>query len=136
MTITDLLRQSPDAKTSEGARRLFFSRRWILLGGDGKWLWGAFKVNGPKPLQSAVDLINGRFYCSCRGRQRPCAHALSLVMILHQQPERITVGPTPRAMALHEERLLVTRRKDEVCDTTVGQLESKCLAESSRSASQ
>lgn len=63
------------------------------------WLWGEFKVNGPKPLRAAVDLIAGRFYCSCRSRNRPCTHALSLVMILNNQAERITVGEAPDWLA-------------------------------------
>lgn len=103
MTVQELLAMTPDAKTSEGARRLYFSRRWRLLGGDGKWLWGEFEVNGPKPLRAAVDLLQGNFYCSCRGRQRPCTHALSLVMILNNQPERITVSsPTEWVMEYQE----------------------------------
>lgn len=105
MTIQDLLRQAPDAKTVESARRLFFSRRWQLLAGDGKWLWGEFKVNGPKPLRSAVDLMNGRFYCTCRSRQRPCAHALSLVMILNNQSERITVNSPTEWVLEYQEQL-------------------------------
>lgn len=106
MTIQDLLAMTPDAKTSEGARRLYFSRRWRLLGGDGKWLWGEFEVNGPKPLRATVDLLQGNFYCNCRSRQRPCTHALSLVIILNNQPERITVSsPTEWVLEYQETRL-------------------------------
>lgn len=105
MTIQDLLRQAPDAKTAESARRLFFSRRWQLLAGDGKWLWGEFKVNGPKPLRSAVDLIHGHFFCTCRSRQRPCAHALSLVMILNNQADRITVNSPTEWVLEYQEKL-------------------------------
>ena len=97
---------SPSAKTSEGARRLYFSRRWRLLGGDGKWLWGEFEVNSPKPLRAAVDLLNANFFCNCRSRYRPCTHALSLVMILNNQPERITVSSPPEWVFEHQQSLL------------------------------
>lgn len=103
MTIQDLLRQAADAKTLEAARRLFFSRRWQLLQGDGHWLWGELQVNSPKPLQAAVDMIKGQFFCNCRSRQRPCAHALSLLMILQQQAERISVAsPTDWVLAYQD----------------------------------
>lgn len=95
MTIADLLALSPGPKVSEGARRLYYSRRWRTLGSDGEWLWGEFTVNGPNPLRPAVHLTTGRFYCTCRSRQRPCSHALSLVMILNNQQERISVSSPP-----------------------------------------
>ncbi|PHI18311.1 hypothetical protein CEQ90_18545 [Lewinellaceae bacterium SD302] len=114
MTIQDLLSMSPDAKTSEGARRLYFSRRWRLLGGDGKWLWGEFEVNSPKPLRAAVDLLNANFFCNCRSRYRPCTHALSLVMILNNQPERITVSSPTEWLFEYQQSLLPRHLREEV----------------------
>lgn len=106
MTIQELLRQASDAKTLEAARRLYFSRRWLLLQGDGEWIWGEFQVNSPQPLQAAVDMLNAHFFCNCRSRQRPCAHALSLVMILSNQAERITVAsPTDWVLAYKNQTL-------------------------------
>lgn len=94
----DLLRLSPDAATLEAGRKLFYSRRWRLVGGDGQWLWGEF-VYGPDPMgkaiESAVQLTTGRYVCSCRARQRPCAHGLALVLMLKNAQERITVIQPP-----------------------------------------
>lgn len=92
----DLLRLAPDAKTLEAGRRLFYSRRWRLVGGDGQWLWGEFSYgNTGKAVESAVELTTGRYVCSCRARQRPCAHGLALVLMLKNDQERITVGQPP-----------------------------------------
>ena len=90
-----LLQLAPDPKTLESGRRLFYSRRWTLLGGDGEWLWGEFDVGGKRPIQSAVQLLEGRFNCSCRARARPCAHGLALVLLLKNNPDRYTVGQPP-----------------------------------------
>lgn len=129
MTIQELLRQAGDAKTLEAARRLFFSRRWQLLQGDGQWLWGELQVNSPKPLQAAVNMIDGQFFCNCRSRQRPCAHALSLVMILQQQAERITVAsPTDWVLAYKNARLTATTTKaagDQLGKATLSALDEK-----------
>ena len=96
MTATDhLLQLAPDAKTLESGRRLFYSRRWRLLGGNGEWLWGEFDVNSKRPIQSAVQVVEGKFRCSCRARARPCAHGLALVIMLKNNPDRFTVGTQP-----------------------------------------
>ncbi|MTB49712.1 hypothetical protein [Lewinella sp. W8] len=91
----DLLRLAPDAKSLEVARRLFYSRRWRLLGGDGQWMWGEFLYGHNKAIETAVALTEGRFFCSCRARNRPCTHGLALVMILKNGQDRITVGQPP-----------------------------------------
>jgi hypothetical protein len=94
----DLLRLAPDAKSLEAGRKLFYSRRWRLVGGDGQWLWGEF-VYGPNPqgkaIESAVQLTTGKFVCSCRARNRPCAHGLALVLMLKNAQERIAVSQPP-----------------------------------------
>lgn len=92
----DLLRLAPDAKSLEAGRRLFYSRRWRLVGGDGQWLWGEFSYgNANKAIESAVELTSGRFVCSCRARQRPCAHGLALVLMLKNDQQRISVAQPP-----------------------------------------
>lgn len=95
-TPDDLLRLAPDAKSLEAGRRLFYSRRWRLVGGDGQWLWGEFSYGtGNKAIESAVMLTTGKFICSCRARQRPCAHGIALVLMLKNDQQRITVGQPP-----------------------------------------
>ena len=68
------------------------------MGGDGQWLWGEF-VYGPNPngkaIESAVELTTGRYVCSCRARQRPCAHGLALVLMLKNAQDRIAVSQPP-----------------------------------------
>jgi hypothetical protein len=90
-----LLQLAPDAKSLEAGRRLFYSRRWRLLGGDGEWLWGEFDVNANRPVQSAIQLTRGSFHCSCRARARPCAHNLALILIFKHDADRYTVGQPP-----------------------------------------
>lgn len=95
MQTDSLLQLAPDAKSLESGRRLFYSRRWRLLGGDGEWVWGEFDVGGKRPIQSAVQVVRARFHCSCRARARPCAHGLALVLILKNDADRYTVGQPP-----------------------------------------
>ena len=90
-----LLQLAPDAKTLEAGRRLFYSRRWRLLGGDGQWVWGEFDYNGRRAIESAVEVVQGKFHCTCRARARPCAHNLALVILLKNNADRFHVGQPP-----------------------------------------
>ncbi|MEM6877126.1 MAG: SWIM zinc finger family protein [Bacteroidota bacterium] len=95
MKVDDLLQFAPDARALEGARRLFFSRRWRLLSGDGQWIWGEFEVKGGKALHTAVNLLEGQFYCDCRSKKRPCTHAIALLLKLKNRPDEWTVHEPP-----------------------------------------
>lgn len=92
----DLLHLAPDAKALEAGRRLFYSKRWRVVGGDGQWLWGEFQYgNSNKASETAVELTTGRYFCNCRARQRPCAHGLAIVLMLKNDQARITVSQPP-----------------------------------------
>ena len=95
MSTDELLQLAPDAKSLEAGRRLFYSRRWRLLGGDGEWVWGEFDVGGKRPIECAVQVITAKFMCTCRARARPCAHGLALVLLLKNNADRYTVGQPP-----------------------------------------
>ena len=95
MSPDDLLRLAPDPKTLESGRRLFYSKRWQLLGGDGEWLWGEFTFGQNRYIKTATGLTEARFSCSCRAKSRPCAHNLALILIFKNQPDRLTVGQPP-----------------------------------------
>ena len=129
----DLLKLAPDAKTLEAGRRLFYSKRWRLIGGDGQWLWGEFQFgNSGKASETAVELTTGSYFCSCRARQRPCAHGLALVLILKNDQERITVGQPPSwvrsvqhratkpAPVVKDELTATDRRSDRIDLMTAG----------------
>ena len=100
--LEDLLRLAPDAASLTRARKLFFSKRWTLLAGDGHWLWGTYqevdrrggtdRANGE--TRTALRLDPARFLCTCRDPNRPCRHGLALVLLLRNAPERWTVADT------------------------------------------
>ena len=66
-----------------------------MLGGDGNWIWGEFDYNGRRAIESAVQVVAGKFYCTCRARARPCAHGLALVFLLKNNSDRFNVGQPP-----------------------------------------
>lgn len=110
MSTDELLQLAPDAKSLEAGRRLFYSRRWRLLGGDGEWIWGEFDVGGKRPIESAVQVIAAKFTCTCRARARPCAHGLALVLLLKNNADRYTVGQPPDWVRSVQHQASVTPR--------------------------
>jgi len=76
-----LLSFSPDTGTLEQARRLFFSKKWTTLEGNGEWLWGEYTTAYGDQFKAAVRLEPPLFKCSCKSRRRPCKHSLSLILL-------------------------------------------------------
>ncbi len=91
-----LVQLAPDGQALEQARRLFFSRRWTTLAGNGEWLWGESETtSGGLSVRTAVNLPRALFHCTCRGPRRPCRHGLALVLFLLRDQERLSVQEPP-----------------------------------------
>lgn len=88
----DLLRLAPDAASLTRARKLFFSKRWTSLAGDGHWLWGTYRERNDSETRTALRLDPVRFICTCREPNRPCRHGLALVLLFRNAPDRWTVA--------------------------------------------
>ncbi len=86
-----MLSFAPDSGTLEQARRLFFSKKWISLEGNGEWLWGEYKTAYGDQFKMAVRLEPPLFKCSCKSRRRPCKHSLGLVLLFLNRPDAWTV---------------------------------------------
>ena len=88
----ELLRLAPDAASLTRARKLFFSKRWTTLAGDGHWLWGTYREGNDSETRTALRLDPVRFICTCREPNRPCRHGLALVLLFRNAAERWTVA--------------------------------------------
>lgn len=82
-----LLQLAPDATTLERSRRLFFSKGWDYLQGNGQWLWGAYSTQYGNTSKAAVRLDPPLFRCSCKSRKKPCHHSLALVLLFLNRQE-------------------------------------------------
>ncbi|MEZ4987933.1 MAG: hypothetical protein R2795_23370 [Saprospiraceae bacterium] len=83
----ELLKLAPDAGTLDRARKLFFSKRWITLAGNGEWLWGAYETAYGDVSKAVVRLTPPLFRCTCKSRRRPCHHSLALVLLFLNRQE-------------------------------------------------
>jgi len=75
------------------ARAVAEPSSWSGLGADDRAVWGQCGGAGREPYDVAVDHAHVRATCSCPSRQRPCKHALALLLLwAHGQ---VPVGARP-----------------------------------------
>lgn len=82
-----LLQLAPDSGTLEQARKLFFAKRWLVLEGNGKYLWGVYETPYAQRMETVVRLEPPLLRCSCKSRRRPCKHALAMVLLFLNRNE-------------------------------------------------
>lgn len=87
---------APDqAALSAGAKIKLAS--WSAIGRDtGRNLaWGECQGSGAAPYRAALDLNDLVSKCSCPSRKFPCKHALSLMLVLLDDPNAATEAKAP-----------------------------------------
>ncbi|MEL7425269.1 MAG: hypothetical protein AAFN81_19940 [Bacteroidota bacterium] len=82
-----LLQLAPDTGTLEQARKLFFAKRWLVLEGNGHYLWGVYETAYGQRIEAAVRLEPPLLKSSCKSRRRPSKYALALVMLFLNRNE-------------------------------------------------
>ncbi len=85
-TAERILSLAPDASSSKAGRELASPRKWRALGRSDSALWGEHQGSGSKPYQTAIDLTEPAFKCSCPSRKFPCKHCLGLFLTLADAP--------------------------------------------------
>lgn len=88
-----VLALAPDASAASSAKELASASKWASEGEDEAAVWGEAKGSGKNPYQTAVDLQDFAYKCSCPSRKLPCKHVLGLLM-RHARSE-VGVGARP-----------------------------------------
>ncbi|MER7002987.1 SWIM zinc finger family protein [Dactylosporangium sp. NPDC000555] len=96
-TTDQVMALAPDSSAQRAARGLAGDRAWLETGLSAAddidpTLWGLCQGSGSTPYQTAVDLTEPAFKCTCPSRKFPCKHALGLLL-------RWSSGAVPEAVA-------------------------------------
>lgn len=75
-----VLALAPDAAAVSAAQELANPGKWASAGANDAAAWGEAKGSGKNPYQTAVDLKEIAYKCSCPSRKIPCKHALGLLI--------------------------------------------------------
>lgn len=86
---------APDAASAKAGEKLARASQWQTLGQTETTLWGEIKGSGSKPYQTAIDLTEPAFKCSCPSRKFPCKHGLGLALVYASHPDALSSGPLP-----------------------------------------
>ncbi len=72
-----------DASSLNSARVLARPGSWQSTGAGGEpaGVWGLCRGSGAKPYQTAIDVTEPAYSCSCPSRKFPCKHALALLLL-------------------------------------------------------
>jgi hypothetical protein len=89
-----VLALAPDDRSAKAGRGQAAPARWSGLGASDRAVWGLCQGSGARPYETAVDLGEPAFRCSCPSRKVPCKHALGL-MLLHAQDPAATPPADP-----------------------------------------
>lgn len=91
---TDSIRDfAADLATFERGQQIP-AKDWSEGNGDGRLVWGT--CTGSRSYEVSVELPSGRATCGCPARNKPCKHAVSLLLAYLADPSRYGGGATPR----------------------------------------
>ncbi len=90
---------APDTASVKAAKSLVNTQKWMLLAHDEHAVWGLCQGSGSKPYQTAVDMSEPAFKCSCPSRKFPCKHGLALLYLLAQHTDAFQTAEPPEWVA-------------------------------------
>lgn len=81
LTEDQILLLAPDEASKKSGKDLANPAKWVTKGASTEALWGECQGSGSKPYQTAIDLSNIAFKCSCPSRKLPCKHSIALGLL-------------------------------------------------------
>ena len=87
LTEEQILRLAPDEASIKAGKGLAIPGKWILRECSDRCVWGLCQGSGKNPYQTAIDLNDIAFKCSCPSRKFPCKHGLGLLLLYARQPD-------------------------------------------------
>ena len=82
---------APDAETARRGEDLATIRKWRMLEGNPRVIWGECKSSGNSFYKTQIDLNGPAFKCTCPSRKFPCKHALGLFLIYINNSENFRI---------------------------------------------
>jgi hypothetical protein len=100
MSLTEekILSLSPDTGTAQRARQVAHFRRWHVLEGDGRAIWGEYG-NPANPFYVKADLLHLAAGCTCPVRRKPCKHGIGLLLVFLKSNGVFQVAEPPAHVA-------------------------------------
>ena len=95
LTEEQIIQLAPDAASVKAGKGLASPGKWVLLACSERAVWGHCQGSGKNPYQTAIDLNDIAFKCSCPSRKFPCKHGLGLLLLFAAKPELFEQAEEP-----------------------------------------
>ena len=95
LTEEQIIQLAPDAASVKAGKRLASPGKWVLLACSERAVWGHCQGSGKNPYQTAIDLNDIAFKCSCPSRKFPCKHGLGLLLLFAAQADLFEKAEEP-----------------------------------------
>jgi hypothetical protein len=122
--VLGLASDAASAKAGQGLARV---EKWTGNGSSERAVWGLCQGSGKQPYETAVDLSEPAYKCSCPSRKFPCKHAVGLMLLWvngevgpGDEPEWVTAWVDQRS-ARADRAEVGGRKPGEVADPIAAQ---------------
>lgn len=95
LTEEQIIQLAPDAASVKAGKGLAVPGKWVLLACSERAVWGHCQGSGKNPYQTAIDLNDIAFKCSCPSRKFPCKHGLGLLLLFAAQADLFEKAEEP-----------------------------------------
>lgn len=95
LTEEQIIQLAPDESSVKAGKGLANPGKWVLLACSERAVWGHCQGSGKNPYQTAIDLNNIAFKCSCPSRKFPCKHGLGLLLLFASKADLFEKAEEP-----------------------------------------
>lgn len=95
LTEDQLFALAPDEASKKAGKDLANPAKWLTKGATETAVWGECQGSGSKPYQTAIDLSNIAFKCSCPSRKFPCKHGMALGLLYARRSDDFKTTEAP-----------------------------------------
>ncbi|MCU0392203.1 MAG: SWIM zinc finger family protein [Thermoflexibacter sp.] len=90
---------APDSSSFKSGKDLAKLDKWLSFCQSERAIWGECQGSGKVPYQTAIDISNIAFKCSCPSKKFPCKHSIGLFLLYIRQKNHFTNQEEPTFVA-------------------------------------
>ena len=128
LTKEQIVQLAPDEASVKAAKGLATTSKWGVRQFSDRCIWGHCQGSGKNPYQTAVDITDIAFKCSCPSRKFPCKHALGLLFLYESHADGFEQADEPDWVKAWLDKRAVRAEKKEKPGTQAAPVDEEAKA--------
>ena len=128
LTKEQIVQLAPDEASVKAAKGLATTSKWSVRQFSDRCIWGHCQGSGKNPYQTAVDITDIAFKCSCPSRKFPCKHALGLLFLYESHADGFEQADEPDWVKAWLDKRAVRAEKKEKPGTQAAPVDEEAKA--------